>query len=70
MESLESPHSIASSLYNAFVPILTVLYVMSPLDVIPDIIPLVGWLDDFIIIIAFIIWLMQYMSAASAQQAR
>ncbi|MBL9084238.1 MAG: DUF1232 domain-containing protein [Planctomycetales bacterium] len=26
--------------------VLTVLYVLSPLDFIPDVIPFLGWLDD------------------------
>jgi uncharacterized membrane protein YkvA (DUF1232 family) len=30
-------------------PILTVIYVLSPLDLLPDIIPVVGWMDDLIV---------------------
>ena len=30
-------------------PILAVLYVLSPLDLLPDIIPVVGWVDDLIV---------------------
>ncbi|MBT4515936.1 MAG: DUF1232 domain-containing protein [Chloroflexi bacterium] len=30
-------------------PILAVLYVLSPLDLLPDIIPVVGWMDDLIV---------------------
>jgi uncharacterized membrane protein YkvA (DUF1232 family) len=30
-------------------PILAILYVLSPLDLLPDIIPVVGWMDDLIV---------------------
>ena len=30
-------------------PIMAAIYVVSPLDVLPDIIPLVGWMDDLIV---------------------
>ena len=30
-------------------PIMAVIYVISPLDVLPDIIPVVGWVDDLIV---------------------
>ena len=30
-------------------PIMAVIYVVSPLDVLPDIIPVVGWVDDLIV---------------------
>ena len=30
-------------------PILAIIYVLSPLDLLPDIIPVVGWVDDLIL---------------------
>jgi uncharacterized membrane protein YkvA (DUF1232 family) len=30
-------------------PILALIYVLSPLDLLPDIIPVVGWIDDLIV---------------------
>ena len=32
--------------------LLALLYVISPIDLIPDVIPVVGWIDDLVVIIA------------------
>ncbi|MCC5920129.1 MAG: DUF1232 domain-containing protein [Cyclobacteriaceae bacterium] len=32
---------------GVFVLLLSVLYIVSPIDFIPDFIPVVGWADDF-----------------------
>jgi uncharacterized membrane protein YkvA (DUF1232 family) len=29
--------------------ILALLYILSPIDLIPDVIPLVGWADDLVV---------------------
>jgi uncharacterized membrane protein YkvA (DUF1232 family) len=37
---------------NSFVTvilILALLYILSPIDLIPDVIPLVGWADDLVV---------------------
>ncbi|MCA5004885.1 YkvA family protein [Sphingobacterium bovistauri] len=36
--------------WNASVIIGTILYVVSPIDAIPDLIPVLGWLDDVTIV--------------------
>ena len=33
------------------VPILAILYVVSPFDFLPDFIPMIGWADDLIVLI-------------------
>ena len=31
---------------RAIITLLALLYIISPLDLIPDVIPMIGWLDD------------------------
>ncbi len=35
--------------------ILAVLYLISPIDFIPDVIPVLGWIDDAIVVISAIL---------------
>jgi len=37
---------------------LIVLYVLSPIDLIPDVIPLLGWVDDVVLVPFAIRWLL------------
>lgn len=37
--------------------VLGALYLFSPLDLIPDVVPLVGWLDDLGVLAAIAMWL-------------
>ncbi len=36
--------------WNMSVIIATIVYVISPLDAVPDVLPIVGWLDDVTIV--------------------
>jgi uncharacterized membrane protein YkvA (DUF1232 family) len=39
-------------------PLLALLYLVSPFDVVPDFLPLIGWLDDLALIaaLAYMAW--------------
>lgn len=43
------------SFWESFWPLLVLLYVLSPLDMLPDFIPILGWIDDWAMI-GFLIW--------------
>jgi uncharacterized membrane protein YkvA (DUF1232 family) len=34
-----------------------ILYILSPLDVIPDYIPVIGWIDDAIVIVHLMLYI-------------
>lgn len=38
---------------------LSILYILSPIDVIPDFIPIVGWLDDLVVLVIGIVPLLK-----------
>jgi hypothetical protein len=43
------------------------LYLISPIDVIPDVIPLFGYLDDFLLISGVIAWVINRRKNTPAQ---
>ena len=30
-------------------PMLAVIYILSPIDIVPDVLPILGWVDDFLV---------------------
>ena len=42
---------------------LIVLYVLSPIDLIPDFIPVLGWIDDIVLVPFAIRWLLSRLPA-------
>jgi len=37
-----------TKIFFIFILIILVLYIISPIDFIPDVIPVIGWIDDII----------------------
>lgn len=42
---------INPKIIGIIIAIIVIIYVISPIDVIPDIIPIIGWIDDLIVLI-------------------
>lgn len=54
-------HWLASKKTQAVLFVLTVLYCLSPIDLIPDVMPVIGWLDDAGVALADIIAFIYYL---------
>ncbi len=50
--------------------IATLLYVLMPVDLIPDVAPLVGWLDDVGFVTVASAWLLSKVSQHAEEQAK
>ena len=50
--------------------LLVPLYLISPLDLIPDFIPIAGWLDDPVIIPMLVSWIVSMLPKAAPVQPR
>ena len=44
--------------------LLVPAYLLSPLDLIPDVIPLLGWVDDFVIVPFLVGWIVKMLPKA------
>lgn len=54
---------------------LIALYVFSPIDIVPDVLPVIGWVDDLVLVPMAIRWLLKFLppevaQAAAARRAR
>ena len=60
--SAEIPKSwLANGRTQVMLFVVTVLYCISPVDLIPDVLPIIGWLDDLGIILLQIIAFLKYL---------
>jgi uncharacterized membrane protein YkvA (DUF1232 family) len=50
--------------------LLVPLYLISPLDIIPDFIPLAGWLDDIVVIPLLVSWIVGLLPQRATRTAR
>jgi len=41
--------------------LLVPAYLLSPIDLIPDVIPLLGWLDDFVVVPLLVSWIVRML---------
>lgn len=53
--------------YLKVLTILTALYVISPIDIVSDIIPVLGWVDDFIIVSFAVSWIVSRIPRSVTQ---
>jgi uncharacterized membrane protein YkvA (DUF1232 family) len=50
--------------------LLVPLYLLSPIDLIPDFVPFAGWLDDLVIVPLLVNWFFGLLSRTQAGAAR
>lgn len=57
------------ALWRKLSGLFAALYVISPIDVIPDVIPVIGWLDDLGVMSLFTWWMVRQIRQHAARQA-
>ena len=64
----------AASLIGKLLVVMALVYVVSPVDAIPDVLPIIGWLDDIGVMSLAIAWMWKvvgrYRDASPALPAR
>ena len=53
----------AASIFGKLFVLAAVLYVVSPVDLIPDVVPIVGWLDDIGVMGLAVAWMWKVVDA-------
>ena len=53
----------AAPWFPRLLALFTLIYLISPVDLIPDVIPVIGWLDD----LGFVSFAIAYVAAAAAR---
>ncbi len=48
-------------LYLKAATLFTAFYLINPFDIIPDVLPFIGWVDDFILIPLMVSWIVSRM---------
>lgn len=56
--------------YARAIAFITIAYAFSPIDLIPDFIPILGYLDDLLIVPAGIAWAIRLIPAEVLEEAR
>ena len=50
--------------------LLVPAYLLSPIDLIPDVIPFLGWVDDFVIVPMLVSWIFKLLPQRASVYAR
>jgi uncharacterized membrane protein YkvA (DUF1232 family) len=48
---------------------LIALYLLSPIDIVPDVLPVIGWVDDLVLVPLAIRWLLKFLPPEIARAA-
>ncbi|MFN7171546.1 MAG: YkvA family protein [Fimbriimonadaceae bacterium] len=67
LEMMKSPATRKTAIW---VPILALAYVFSPIDIIPDVIPVLGWTDDLMMAFTAFVGLSMWMRNKYSQMAQ
>lgn len=62
--------SPATPMHLKALMLLVPLYLLSPIDLLPDFIPLVGWLDDIVVIPMLVSWIVSMLPREQPARAR